>query len=213
MSWIKWFITSAERELKDWRGTGMFQSCIGMSRSCFGISSRYLRVLWFILILIILARNIDCKSILQKTLKQFGLVASKYERKLRYKSNFQCVSLRRRVCLICRAMFLQSAFQFGFYRRNLVFLPWNLAWNSFYTVENLNLLVCRLNSPPIDQNFSSVLRRSIIIIFERTVPPCFWFYFSKSSGRNNAKYAFQYTFKNNTTRYAKNKKEKKERTK
>ena len=35
------------------------------------------------------------------------------------------------------------------------------------------------------------------------------FYFSKSSGRNNAKYAFQYTFKNNTTRYAKKKKKKK----
>ena len=97
-------------------------------------------------------------------------------------------------------MFLQSAFQFGFYRRNL-------AWNSFYSVENLNLLVCRLNSPPIDQNFSSVLRRSIII-FSRTVPPCLCFYFSKSSGRNNAKYTFQYTFKNNTTRYAKNKRKK-----
>ena len=69
-------------------------------------------------VFIILARNIDCKSILQKTLKQFGLVASKYERKSRYKSNFQCVSLRRRVCLcpvyMSRDMFLQSAFQFGF---------------------------------------------------------------------------------------------------
>jgi len=90
---IKRFITSEERELKDSRGTGMF-------KSCFGISSRYLRVLWFILVLTILARNIDCKSILQKTLNQFGLVASKYERKLRCKSKFQCISLRRRVCLI-----------------------------------------------------------------------------------------------------------------
>ena len=30
--------------------------------------------------------------------------------------------------------------------------------HSFYTVENPNLLVCRLNSQPIDQSFSSVLR-------------------------------------------------------
>ena len=40
------------------------------------------------LIFIILARNIDCKGVLQKTLKQFGLVASKYERKSTYKGNF-----------------------------------------------------------------------------------------------------------------------------
>ena len=41
---------------------------------------------WVPLLFIILARNIDCNSILQKTLKQFGLVASKYKRKSRYKS-------------------------------------------------------------------------------------------------------------------------------
>ena len=73
---------------------------------------------WWLLgffLFIILARNIDCKSILQKTLNKFGLVASKYERKSRYKSNFQCVSLCRCVCFnMSRHMFLQSAFQFGF---------------------------------------------------------------------------------------------------
>ena len=37
----------------------------------------------------------------------------------------------------------------------------------------------------------------------------FVFVFSKSGGRNNAKYALQYTFNNNTTQYAK-KEEKKE---
>ena len=41
---------------------------------------------WVPLLFIILARNIDCKSILQKPLKQFGQVASKYKRKSRYKS-------------------------------------------------------------------------------------------------------------------------------
>ena len=49
-------VTSAERGVKDSCSSGMLQSCIRrsrscftMSRSCFGISSRYLRVLWFIL--------------------------------------------------------------------------------------------------------------------------------------------------------------------
>ena len=40
------------------------------------------------LIFIILARNIDCKGVLQKSLKQFELAASKYERKLTDESNF-----------------------------------------------------------------------------------------------------------------------------
>ena len=138
---------------------------------------------------IILDGNIECQSILQKTFEQFGLVASKYMRKSRYKSNFQCVSLLRRICL-CPVMFLQSAFQFGFYRRNPVFSPWNLAWNSFYIVKNPNLLVSPFNSPPIDQSFSSILLRTVL--------PCLCL-FSKSSGRNNDTYAFQYTSKNNTT--------------
>ena len=47
---------------------------------------------WVPLLFIILARNIDCKSILQKTLKQFGLLASKYKRKSRYKS--RAISVR-----------------------------------------------------------------------------------------------------------------------
>ena len=113
---------------------------------------------WWLLgffLFIILARNIDCKSILQKTLNKFGLVASKYERKSRYKSNFQCVSLR----LICpsRHMFSKVRFSFAFYPGNLVFFSWNLAWNSLSTVEKTNLLVFRLNSTPIDQNISFVL--------------------------------------------------------
>ena len=63
--------------------------------------------------------------------------------------------------LLTRQLLLDGArgnFSLAFYRRNLAFTPWNLAWNSFYTVEIPNLFVCRLNSPPIDQSFSSVLR-------------------------------------------------------
>ena len=89
-------------------------------------------------------------------------------------------------------MFLQSAFQFGFYRRIPVFSPWNLAWNSFYIVKNPNLLVSPFNTPPIDQSFSSILR-------PENYTAVSVFFFSKSSGRNNDTYAFQYTFKNNTT--------------
>ena len=37
------------RSKADSHSSGMFQSCIRRSRSYFGISSRYLRVLWFIL--------------------------------------------------------------------------------------------------------------------------------------------------------------------
>ena len=73
-------------------------------------------VTFWVVLIIILARNIDCKSILQKTLNQFGLVALKCERQSRYRSNFQCVSLCRRVCFYNMSlhMFLQSASQSGF---------------------------------------------------------------------------------------------------
>ena len=54
-------------------------------------------------------------------------------------------------------LFFQSAFQFGF----LPSKPCLFRLNSFYTVENPNLLVCRLNSPPMYQSFSSVLRLEV----------------------------------------------------
>ena len=38
-------ITPAEREVKDSRSSGMLESCIRRSRSCFGTSWRYLRIL------------------------------------------------------------------------------------------------------------------------------------------------------------------------
>ena len=44
-----YYFGGARIEAKDLRRLGMFQSCIRRSRSCFGITSRYLRVLWFIL--------------------------------------------------------------------------------------------------------------------------------------------------------------------
>ena len=72
-------------------------------------------------------------------------------------------------------------------------------------------------SPPMygskSAKFQLCTTAGSIIIFMRTWLPylCFvfvCFFFSKSGGQNNAKYAFQNTFKNNTTQYAKKKKKK-----
>ena len=80
-------------------------------RNSYKLCTRYGISWWLfgLFLFIILARNIDCKSILQKTLNQIGLVDSKFERKSRYKSNFQCVSLPIRVCIcphMCRAIYI-----------------------------------------------------------------------------------------------------------
>ena len=106
---------------------------------------------------VILGRNIDCKSILHKTLNQFGLLASKYERKSRYKSNFRCVSLRRRVCFnMSRHMFLQNAFQFGFLSSKPCLFPLGCSLEFIIHRGKPSLLVCRLYSPPIDQSFCNL---------------------------------------------------------
>ena len=55
---------------------------------------------------------------------------------------------------------------------------------------------------------TTTTRSKLIRIFTRTVLPCLCF-LSKSSGRNNAKYAFQYSFKDNTAQYAKKEEEEK----
>ena len=62
----------------------------------------------------ILARNIDFRSILQKPLKQFGPAASKYEQsKMEIKEQLS-VNLTPQTSLFY-FMFLQSAFQFRQY--------------------------------------------------------------------------------------------------
>ena len=152
-----------------------------MSRNCFRISSRYLHFFdWFWLI--ILAINIECQSILQRTFKQFGLVASKYERKSRYKSNFQCVSLLRRMCLYPVTMYIAR------YVSPKCVSVWLLPSKSclFPLKCSLEFVLHRgkpkfisfpLNFPPIDQRFRSILPpencTAVFVIF------------SKSSGRNN----------------------------
>ena len=123
---------------------------------------------------IILPRNIDCKSILQRTLKQFG-VASNKERKARYRSSIQCVLLRRQVC--------QSAFRFGFLPSKPCLFLWNLAWNLFYIVKNPNLLVCRLNSPTDRSKYINIsLRKQPFVLAARR-----WWRFAKPPQRRGAK--------------------------
>ena len=113
--------------------------------------------LFGLFLFVILGRNIDCKSILHKTLNQFGLLASKYERKSRYKSNFRCVSLRRRVCFnMSRHMFLQNAFQFGFLSSKPCLFPLGCSLEFIIHRGKPSLLVCRLYSPPIDQSFCNL---------------------------------------------------------
>ena len=102
----------------------------------------------------ILARNIDCRS---KTLKQFGPVASKYERKSRYKSIFQCISLRRQVC-VCRPIWFSRVFCSVWLftvETSSCFLKSSLEFNSHRGQPKcIGVLV----SSPIDQSFCSVLR-------------------------------------------------------
>ena len=64
------------------------QECLQVAFWCPEVASELFRDIFkffdlFLFLFIILATNIDCKSILQETLKQFGLAASKYERKSR----------------------------------------------------------------------------------------------------------------------------------
>ena len=141
-------------------------------KNSYKLCTRYGRSWWLFgfFLIIILARNIDCKSILQKTLNQFGLVASKYERKSRYKSNFQCVLLRRRICFnMSSHVFLQSALQFGFLSSKPCLFPVESSLEFVIHRGKPSLLICRLNSPPIDQSFSSVLRPEVSL--ERSSMP------------------------------------------
>ena len=186
----------------------MFQSCFFSPlrpkvtwdlKNSYKLCTRY-RISWWLFdlfLFIILARNIDCKSILQKTLNQFGLAASKYERKSTYKSNFQCVSLHRRVALICRScrMFLQRAFQFGFlsWKPCLFLLESSLEFVTHRGKSKFISLPVKFHADRSKFQFCTTTIRSklIIINFHANCTAVFVFSFSKSSGRNNAKDAFQ----------------------
>ena len=77
----------------------------------------------------------------------------KYERKSRYKSNFQFVSFRRRVCLcpvMSRDMFLQS--QFVFLPSKTCLFPQKSSLEFVLHCGKPNLIVCRLLKFPADRS-------------------------------------------------------------
>ena len=116
-----WLVTSVEQEVKDSRGSGIFQSCFQMSQSCFRISSRYLQVLWFILILIY---NSGWKYWLQKYFTENidGFWASSFKIRAKIETQEQLfsvcltsqMSFQPMSCYMSCNMFLQSAFEFGY---------------------------------------------------------------------------------------------------
>ena len=134
---------------------------------------------------IILARNIECLSILQKTFKQFRLVASKYKRRSRYKNNSQCVSLLRRVCLcpvMSRDMFLQSAFQFGFLTAEPCLFPLKSSLEFVVHRGKPKFISFPVKFPGERSKFQfyTTVRSKLIIIFPRIVLPCLYFFFLKT---------------------------------
>ena len=144
-------VTSAECEVKDSHA----QECLKVDLECPEVASEQVRNIFqffdlLLFLFIILARNTDYKSVLQKTLKQFGLVASKYERKSTNNSNFQC----KRVCLcsvICHAIrFSKVRFSLAFYRRNPVAKV--KSWMNF---PNLSCFVCIFVSSTLTQRSKS----------------------------------------------------------
>ena len=60
-----------------------------------------------------------------------------------------------------RHMFLQSAFQFGFLSSKACLFPLESSLEFVIHRGSPNLLVCRLNCPPIDLSYSSVLRPEV----------------------------------------------------
>ena len=137
----------------------MFQNCSRILRSCFRISSRYLRVLWFILILIYYsARKYWLQTYFKENIEANWASSFKIWAKIKKQAILGASHLADEFACLCRAIcFSKVRLNLAFSCQNLVFFCWNLAWNSFYTVENPNLLVGRLNFLPIDQSFSSVL--------------------------------------------------------
>ena len=122
------------------------------------------------------------KKLDRVTLKQFGQAASNTSENRDTRAVFSASHFTDEFAyvLLCCAMYF--SFSFAFHRGNLVLFPLNLACNSFYTVENPN-----------------VHNLSVKFNFHLNHNAVFFFFFSKFRGRNNAKYAFQNTFKSNTT--------------
>ena len=107
-----------------------------------------------------------------------------------------------------RDMFLQSAFQFGFLPSKPCLCPLKSSLELVLHRGKPRFISLPVNFPARRSKFRFCTTVGSIIISTRTVLPCLCLFFSKSSGPNNAKYAFQYAFKNNSTQHAKENKKK-----
>ena len=113
-----------------------------------------------------------------------------------------------KICLrICRAFFLRRAFQFCFLNTVETLSFFSLK-SSLEFVLHCEKFISLLATPLIYRSKFQLCTtaRSIIIFMQLYCPVCL--FFSKSGGRNNATYAFQNSFKNDATQYAKKKKKK-----
>ena len=84
----------------------MFQSCIQMSQSCFWMSESCLELVrdifqLFLFLFITLAKKNWLQKHFTENIEAIWASSFKIRAKLRYKSNFQCTSLRRWVCWSC----------------------------------------------------------------------------------------------------------------
>ena len=113
----------------------------------------------------------------------------------RYKSNnFQCVSLRRRVCFNMSRHVSPKCVSFWLFTvETLSFSP-GIQRGIRYTPQKTQIyqFAGQIRSPAdrSDFQFCTTARSKLIIIFTRTVLPCLCFFFSKSTGRNNAMVLF-----------------------
>ena len=172
--WGKAFMTL--RNVSSW-----FQ----MSRSCFGISSRYLRVLWFILIFIYYS---GWKYWLQKyfteNIEAIRASNFKIRAKSRYKSEQFSVRLTSQTSLLISGMsshkFLQSAFQFGFLLSKPCLFPLKSSLE-FVLHPGKPKFISLPVTLPADRSkfqFCTTARMKLIIIFYANCTAVFVFFFS-----------------------------------
>ena len=176
-------VTSEAREKTDSRRSGMFQSCFRMTRSCFGISSRYLRVLWFILILIYYSgQKYWLKKYFTENIEAVWVSSFKIRAKIEMPEKFS-VRLTSQTSLLvsCYVAWYVSpkCVSVWLFTVETFILPWNLAWNSFYAMENRNFVSLPIIFPADRSKFQfcTTARSNLIIIFTRTVLPCLCFFF------------------------------------
>ena len=103
----------------------------------------------------------------------------------RYKSSFQCVSLRRRVCfnIYVAPCFCKVRFSLVIYRRNLVFSPLESSLEFVMHRRKPKFISLPVKFPAHRSQFQfcTTARSKLIIIFTRTVLSCLCFFLNPST--------------------------------